>query len=120
MAQISFFKDYGTLAPLYEQRPTLLNMVVTAWPRPPSDGTQVSSFAEPHQFYQIVWDTKDRFLAFLDGDSKLIIWNPRTSNENYIKIPLSGYPMSLALTTDGKLLAVQHDKQVTVYDIKDN
>lgn len=85
-----------------------------------SDGKEVASFRDKgEQILQAVWDPKGRFTAFLDTDS-LIVWQPEVPGQNYLKLPLGALSASLAITQDGKSLAVASGKQVTVYTITDN
>jgi WD40 repeat protein len=85
-----------------------------------SDGKEVASFRDKGKVIdQAVWDPKDRFVAFIDTDS-LIVWQPEAPGENYIRIKLPGLSASLAVTADGKSLAVAGGNKVIVYNIENN
>lgn len=85
------------------------------------DGKQVASFALPDVAVdQMAWDPKNRFIAFVSNDKRLTLWQPKAGNNNYIRIPLQDFAMSLAISPDGESLAVTHGNSVTVYTIKNN
>jgi WD40 repeat protein len=93
-----------------------------------SDGKQVASLAnrqtaaltDPGKLIrQAVWDPKGRFVAFIDANS-LVVWQPEIPGENFIRIKSPHLTDSLAITSDGKSLAVAAGNNVTVYNIEDN
>jgi WD40 repeat protein len=85
-----------------------------------SDGKQIAGLPDKKKLIrQAVWDPKNRFVAFVDTDS-LVLWNPEAPGENFIRIKLPGLSASLAISRDGKSLAVAGGNSVIVYNIKDN
>jgi WD40 repeat protein len=85
-----------------------------------SDGKQIAGFPDRNKLIrQAVWDPEGRFVAFIDTDS-LVVWNPEAPGENFIRIKLPGLSTSLAISRDGKSLAVAGGHSAIVYNIKDN
>lgn len=87
---------------------------------------------------QAIWDPKGRFVAFIDVNG-LVVWQPETAGESYIKFRFSSPPktfvdfvigksirmdtsdvfgLTIAITKDGKSLAVTHGDSVTVFTIE--
>jgi len=93
-----------------------------------NDGVRVDSFAlsglDP--INQVVWDPKGRFAAFTDHAQNLILWQPTVKGGNFISVNYSASQTSksfspmLAISQDGKSLAVTRDDKITIYNIEDN
>ncbi len=83
-----------------------------------SDGKEIAGFRDPGKLIRnALWDPKDRFVAFVDTDS-LVVWQPMIAGENYIRVKLGTLSSTLAITHDGKALAVSSGNYATVYDIE--
>jgi WD40 repeat protein len=89
--------------------------VVTVWRI--SDGTKLASFTDKDKsLRQVAWDPYDRFVAFIDTDG-LILWQPLASGQDFVRISLHHLTTSLAISPDGKSLAVAYGYNATVYNI---
>jgi WD40 repeat protein len=85
-----------------------------------SDGKEIAHLPNKNKATrQAVWDPLNRFVAFVDNDS-LVVWQPEIPGENFIRIKYPSLASSLAITSDGKSLAVAAGNNVTVYNIEDN
>jgi WD40 repeat protein len=83
-----------------------------------SDGKEIAHLPNKNKATrQAVWDPLNRFVAFVDNDS-LVVWQPEIPGENFIRIKYPSLASSLAITHDGKSLAVAAGNNVTVYNIE--
>ena len=91
--------------------------MVTVWRA--RDGKEVASLANPEGIIrQSVWDPRGRFVAYTNTYG-FVVWQPDPPETSFIRVTLSELSVSLAITRDGKALAVAGGHKVTVYNIQD-
>ena len=85
-----------------------------------SDGKPVTSFppkGAEMPIRQGVWDPKGRYVAFVDANSRLFLWQAMNGG-GFTTIDLPSSAESLAASPDGKALAVAHGQGITVFNIE--
>ncbi|MGH6987399.1 MAG: WD40 repeat domain-containing protein [Caulobacteraceae bacterium] len=82
-----------------------------------SDGARIASFklASP-PIRAAAWDPKGRYVAILDQLGRLFVWRPLAPVLSYSEIDAGG-ELSLAISPDGRRIAVTTSNGVTVYTI---
>jgi WD40 repeat protein len=82
-----------------------------------ADGAQVATFPEAQlPIRQALWDPLNRFVAFVDNDATLFIWQP-TLSAAQVKLVLPRPTLSIAITSNGQRIAVATGEGVWVYQI---
>lgn len=88
-----------------------------------SDGLQVATFRYPASpgganVGQAAWDPLGRYVAFVDADNHLYLWRPLASQTSYAKIVLPSRPEALAISPDGRRIAVGTETGIEVYSVE--
>jgi hypothetical protein len=108
----------GSELPATKEWQSSSHPIVSIWHA--SDGKQIASFTDPNEeVWHVAWDPKGRFVAFTESDS-LILWQPEATSINFTRIRISQLGNALAISPDGKSLAVTSGTDVFVYTIEDN
>ncbi len=64
------------------------------------------------------WDPKGRFVAFIDDDGNLFLWQIGNKSSRYIRMKLQSHPSSLAISPDGGQIAVAETWGIELYTVQ--
>jgi WD40 repeat protein len=86
-----------------------------------SDGSLVASSGEfPGGFddeYKLAWSPTSHFIAFLDADRQLRLWNPRQSAPPTTALKLERRAGGIVFSPDGKQLAINFADGVKIFNV---
>jgi WD40 repeat protein len=81
------------------------------------DGAKIASFdVAKAPIRHASWDPQGRFVAFVDHSSGLFLWAPWASS-GYLRLDLPSPALSVAVSPDGRRVAVTTDHGVRVYSV---
>jgi hypothetical protein len=80
------------------------------------DGKKLASFTDKNNIRQVAWDPKDRFVAFTDQEG-LVLWRPLVAGENFTRFRYPYPILSLAISRDGKYMAIAVGDAAIVYSV---
>jgi WD40 repeat protein len=90
-----------------------------AWVVRLSDGVRVATFDSVRGVVRrAAWDPKNRYVALLSSDNKLVIWRPLARQPSYEEISIPGATLSLAISPDGGRIAATTDRGVTIFSVR--
>lgn len=84
-----------------------------------SDGARIAMFDKFESGISAVgWVGNGRYLAMIDnGSNRLVIWDPFSRYLNYITLDIPSNPLRLAISPDGRRIAVSLENGFVVYEL---
>jgi hypothetical protein len=84
-----------------------------------ADGMEIASHAAQSSIIgsPLVWDLQGRFIAFIDGGDTIRLWNPSASSGNDLTISVRPNPGYVAMSPDGRCLAVGNGNFISLFRV---
>jgi WD40 repeat protein len=85
-----------------------------------ADGTRLATFPAQKSVRQAAWDPRGRYVAILDGNNDLFLWNPTSLTYQYLRIRLPGVSPSVAtfaISPDGSRIAAWTGNGVIILSV---